>query len=58
MSTLIPSTADWNISTVNEYLADIYLNRVSYSWTIDEKGNIVIKKGKGRIMNIFWTMWI
>ena len=44
MSNLIPSTSDWNISTVNSYAADVYLNKVSYSWTIDEKGNIVIKK--------------
>ena len=44
MSNLIPSTADWNISTVNAYAADVYLNKVSYSWTIDEKGNIVINK--------------
>ena len=44
MSNLIPSTSDWNITTVNEYAADVYLNKVSYSWTIDEKGNIVINK--------------
>ena len=44
MSNLIPSTADWNISTVNSLAADVYLNKVSYSWTIDENGNIVIKK--------------
>ena len=44
MSNLIPSTSDWNISTVNEYAAGVYLNKVSYSWTIDEHGNIVIKK--------------
>ena len=44
MSNLIPSTSDWNISTVNEYAADVYLNKVSYSWTIDENGNIVINK--------------
>ena len=44
MSNLIPSTSDWNISTVNSYAADVYLNKVSYSWTIDEKGNIVINK--------------
>ena len=46
MSTLIPNTADWNSSTLNQYLADIYMNRVSYAWSVDEKGNIVIKNGK------------
>ena len=46
MSTLIPNTADWNISTVNQYASDIYMNKVSYSWTLDEKGNIVITKQK------------
>ena len=50
MSNLIPSTSDWNISTVNSYAADVYLNKVSYSWTIDEKGNIVIKKEKDNYM--------
>ena len=45
MSTLIPNTAHWNISSVNGYAADIYLNRVSYSWTLDDNGNIVIKQG-------------
>jgi cobaltochelatase CobN len=42
MSNLIPNTADWNIDTVNEYATDIYLSRVSYSWTLDEKGNVVV----------------
>ena len=42
MSNLIPNTADWDISTVNEYATDIYLSRVSYSWTLDDKGNIVV----------------
>lgn len=46
MSNLIPNTADWNISTVGEYAMDIYLNKVSYSWTLDEKGNIVVNKQK------------
>jgi len=44
MSNLIPNTADWNISSVNEYAMDIYLSKVSYSWTLDEKGNIAINK--------------
>ena len=42
MSNLIPSTSDWNISTVNAFAADIYLNKVSFSWSLDEKGNVVI----------------
>nr|WP_299522019.1 cobaltochelatase subunit CobN [uncultured Methanobrevibacter sp.] len=42
MNSLIPNTANWNITTINADLAEIYLNRVSYSWTLDEKGNIVI----------------
>ena len=46
MSNLIPNTADWNISTVNEYAMDIYLSKVSYSWTLDEKGNIVVTNQK------------
>ena len=46
MSNLIPNTADWNISSVNEYAMDIYLTKVSYSWTLDEKGNIVVTKQK------------
>ncbi|WP_407392497.1 cobaltochelatase subunit CobN [Methanobrevibacter sp.] len=46
MSNLIPNTADWNISTVNEYAMDIYLSKVSYSWTLDEKGNVVVNQQK------------
>lgn len=46
MSTLIPNTADWEKSTVNEVLMDIYLSRVSFSWTIDDDGNIDIKNQK------------
>ena len=52
MSNLIPNTADWNISSVNEYASDIYLNKVSYSWTLDEKGNIVINKQKDNYMSL------
>ena len=44
MSNLIPNTADWSIDSVNEYAMDIYLNKVSYSWTLDEKGNVVVTK--------------
>ena len=50
MSTLIPNTADWNIDTLNEYAMDIYLTRVSYSWTIDDNGNIVITNQKENFM--------
>lgn len=46
MSNLLPNTADWNISSVNEYAMDIYLSKVSYSWTLDAKGNIVVKNEK------------
>lgn len=42
MSNLIPNTADWNIDTINQFAMDVYLSRVSYSWTIDENGNIAI----------------
>ena len=46
MSNLIPNTADWNITTVSEYAMDIYLSKVSYSWSLDEKGNIVVHNEK------------
>ena len=46
MSTLIPNTADWDINTLNDFAMDVYLSRVSYSWTIDEQGNLVIKNEK------------
>ena len=46
MSTLIPNTADWNIETLNELAMDIYLSRVSYAWSVDDKGNIVISNQK------------
>ena len=46
MSTLIPNTADWDINTVNEFAMDVYLSRVSYSWTIDDQGNLVITNQK------------
>ena len=46
MSTLIPNTADWNIETVNEKGMDIYLDSVSFAWTIDENGNVKINKEK------------
>lgn len=46
MSTLIPNTADWDIETLNEFAMDVYLSRVSYSWTIDDDGNLVITNQK------------
>ena len=46
MSTLIPNTADWDIDTLNEFAMEVYLSRVSFSWNIDENGNIVITNGK------------
>lgn len=46
MSTLIPSTSEWNISTVNEVGMNTYLDTVSFAWTIDEDGNIQISKQK------------
>lgn len=42
MNSLIPNTANWNITTINSVLADIYLDRVSYSWKLDDNGNIVV----------------
>lgn len=46
MSTFIPNTSKWNINDVNKVLADIYMNKVSYAWTIDDNGNIVISQQK------------
>ena len=46
MSNLIPNTADWDIASVNEYAMDIYLSKVSYSWTLDAKGNVVVNNQK------------
>ena len=46
MSNFIPNTADWNIETVNEEAADIYLDKVSYAWNMDSKGNIVVTPQK------------
>ena len=46
MSNLIPNTADWDIDTLSEYAMDVYLSKVSFSWTIDEDGNLVISNQK------------
>ena len=50
MSTLIPNSADWSIETVNEKAMSIYLESVSFAWTLDEKGNIAINKEKETFM--------
>ena len=50
MSTLIPNTADWDITTVNEKAMSIYLESVSFAWTLDEDGNIAINKEKDTFM--------
>lgn len=46
MSTFIPNTKDWDINTVNKVLSEIYMDKVSNSWTIDEDGKIVISEKK------------
>ncbi len=46
MSNFIPNTADWNIETVYEEAADIYLDKVSFAWNMDSKGNIVVTPQK------------
>ena len=46
MSNFIPSTSDWNIETVNEEATSIYLDKVSFAWNMDEKGNIVVTAQK------------
>ena len=50
MSTLIPNTADWDIETVNEKAMSIYLESVSFAWTLDDDGNIAINKEKDTFM--------
>ena len=46
MSNFIPSTNDWNINTVNEEASSIYLDKVSFAWNMDSKGNIVVTPQK------------
>ncbi len=46
MSNFIPSTNDWNIETVNDEASSIYLDKVSFAWNMDEKGNIVVTPQK------------
>ena len=46
MSNFIPNTADWNIETVNEEAASIYLDKVSFAWNMDSKGNIIVTPQK------------
>ena len=52
MSNLIPNTADWNIDTVSAVSADIYLDKVSFAWNLDEKGNILITSEKDDFKNL------
>ena len=46
MSNFIPSTNDWNIETVNEEASSIYLDKVSFAWSMDSNGNIVVTPQK------------
>ena len=46
MSNFIPNTADWNITTVNGEAMEIYLDKVSFAWNLDEHGNIVVTQQK------------
>ena len=39
-------TNDWNIETVNEEASSIYLDKVSFAWSMDSKGNIVVTPQK------------
>lgn len=48
MSNFIPNTNNWqNNTNISATLADIYLSRVSYSWSIDSKGSIVVTSNRG-----------
>ncbi|WP_158211959.1 cobaltochelatase subunit CobN [Methanobrevibacter sp. 87.7] len=46
MSDYLPSTDRWYDKDVDlaSQMSDIYLDRVSHSWTLDENGNIVVTK--------------
>ena len=46
MSNFIPNTNDWNIETVNEEASSIYLDKVSFAWNMDDKGNIIVTPQK------------
>ncbi|MBQ2653930.1 MAG: cobaltochelatase subunit CobN [Methanobrevibacter sp.] len=46
MSNLIPNTADWNITTISEFAMDVYLSKVSFSWSLDEHNNVVVHNEK------------
>ena len=52
MSNFIPNTADWNIETVNEEATSIYLDKVSFAWNMDSKGNIVVTPQKEAYKNL------
>jgi len=48
MSDYIPNTDKWwNSTNLTEDLAEIYLSRVSNSWTIDENGRLVFTESRG-----------
>lgn len=48
VSDLVPNTSVWENSTnFNADLTEVYLNRVSYAWTVDDKGNIIVKNNRG-----------
>lgn len=46
MSDYLPATSRWydTNTDVSSQMTDIYLDRVSHSWTLDENGNIVVSK--------------
>lgn len=47
ISDLLPNTNKWeNVSNLTGELVDIYMNRVSNSWSIDANGNVVVKENK------------
>ncbi|KZX15722.1 aerobic cobaltochelatase subunit CobN [Methanobrevibacter cuticularis] len=47
MSDYIPNTNKWyNNTDLSKELAELYLSRVSYSWSIDENGRLVVKNNR------------
>jgi cobaltochelatase CobN len=46
MSNLIPNTADWNIESIAEVATSVYLDKVSFAWNMDDKGNIIVTSQK------------
>lgn len=48
MSDYIPNTDKWwNSTNLTKDLAEIYLSRVSNSWTVDENGRLVVSEKRG-----------